>query len=58
MGGDLDGGGLEVEQGIAEVGGDTEIGKAGARLLGEMVGDFDVDVIRGDQFFARPSFRR
>ena len=38
VGCDLDGGGLEVKQGIAEVGGDAEFGEAGARLLGEMVG--------------------
>ena len=55
MGGDLDGGGLEVEQSIAEVGGDAEFGKAGARLLGEMVGDLDVDVVGRDKLFTRPA---
>ena len=45
VGGDLDGGGLKVKQGIAEVGGDAEFGEAGARLLGEVVGDLDVDMV-------------
>ena len=53
---DLDGGGLEVKQGIAEVGGDAKFGEAGARLLGEVVGDLDVYVVRVDKFLARPAF--
>ena len=56
MGGDLDGGRLEFEEGIAEIGGDAKFGEAGARLLGKMVGDLDVDVVRGDQLLACPTF--
>ena len=45
MGGDLDRGDLELEELVAEVAGNAELGQAGAGLLGKVVGHLQVDVV-------------
>ena len=55
-GGDLDRGGLEVKEGIAEIGWQGELGEAGARLLGQVIRHFDVYVIWRDEVGPGPAF--
>ena len=55
VGGDLHRRGLKVEQGGAEVARDAELGQAGARLLRQVVGHLDVDVVRRNRRVARPT---
>ena len=54
--GDLDGGGLEVEQCAVEDGGDAEFRQSGPRLLCEVVGHLEIDVVRLQQALAGPAF--
>ena len=58
VGGDLDRRRLELEQLVAEVARDAELGKPGARLLRQVVGHLDVDVVRRDQSLRAPSSLR
>jgi hypothetical protein len=58
VGGDLHRRLLELEELVAEVAGDAELGQAGARLLGEVVGHLEVDVIGRDRAARAPSFPR
>ncbi len=55
VGGDLDGGVLELEQRVAEVARDAELGQAGARLLGQVVGHLHVDVVGRERSLRAPS---
>ena len=52
----FDGGDLVIEQAIAELGRNAELGQAGARLLRQVVGHLDVDVVRRERRLARPAF--
>ncbi len=53
--GDLHGGHLELEQLAAEVARDAELGQPGPRLLREVVGDLQVDVIRRNRLLPCPA---
>ena len=55
MRGDLDGGRLVLEQLVAELCRDAKLGEAVPSLLGEVISDLDVDVVRRDDLFARPA---
>ena len=55
MGGDLHRRLLELEQRVAEVAGNAEFHQPGPRLLGQVVGHLDVDVVRGNQGGPRPT---
>ena len=52
---DLHGRRLEIKEPAAEISGNAEFGQAGSRLLGEVVGDFHVNVKRRNQLFPRPA---
>ena len=56
--GDLHGGRLEVEQPVAELARNAELGQAGARFLRQVVGHLEVDVVRRDQLLRAPSSPR
>ena len=58
MRGDLDGGGLVIEELVAEVARNAEFGETGARFLRKMVGHLDVDVVRREQLLLAPSSAR
>ena len=55
MRGDLHGRRLEVEKLVAEVARNAKLGQAGPRLLRQVVGDLDVDVMGRNQSLARPA---
>ena len=55
VGGNLHGRDLEIEQHIGEIAGKTEFGEARAGLLGQMVGNFQVDVVRRRQLCPCPT---
>ena len=57
-GGDFDRRSLEVKKGVAEIGWQRELGKAGAGLLGRSVRHFDVYVVWRDEVRHGPSFPR
>ena len=55
MRGDLHGRRLEVEKLVAEVPGNAKLGQAGSRLLRQVVGDLDVDVMGRNQLLSCPA---
>ena len=55
VGGDLDRRHLKIEEGVAEDGGDAKFQQAGARLLGQVIGHLEVNVIGRDQAIRRPT---
>ena len=54
--GDLHGGGLKLQQLVAEIARDAELPQAGARLFGEVVRHLDIDVVRRNGRLPGPAF--
>ena len=55
VGGNLDSGNLKLEKLIAEILRDAELEQAFPRILAEVVGHLDVDVVRRDRFLDAPN---
>ncbi|MNC96754.1 hypothetical protein D3C83_142110 [compost metagenome] len=56
MRGNLDCRNLEIKELVAKVTWETKLADSSARFLRQMVGHFDVDMIRRDGFLASPAF--
>ena len=54
--GNFDGGDLVIKQAISEFRRDTKFRQSGARLLRQMIGHLDVNIIWRKRDFARPAF--
>lgn len=53
---DLDRGHLEIEELVPEVTGNPELRQPGPRLLGEVIGHLEVNIVWWKGFFTRPAF--